>query len=543
MNISENSKQNNLQFQRFLKEKLVLPHSDFENIRIQPNETVSSIVINEKLNKLYENFLYLYQNTKVASNLIPVSAIAIGGVSGTVVDNFTCPGILSWFPGASSSEFINLACAGIYGESQIQEIAACRNREKDQFSIFTSTGRDIVAYNSDNEQISFSLALSTNEMYPGSNVFWNNIVDFEFGSQNQLYVLDKGLNKLVCYDAAGFTINDTVLDNLLVYKDSIGSYGTFDNPTQFNAPEALTINQGHIFVLDSNNGCIKKYDENLNWVITYRLFRDFLSAYPVDITNDTHGNFYVLGNNGYVLKYDNNFSKKEIIDMQELSGTNTVFKKLVMSPTDPNIAYIITNQTVFKTLLTSFTNVIGPYLFYRHKINTNETILSFTVLSGIGGSDKTVVCSEHAGRTIFQLYHDNLNLYDVLSNPDFDIYTFDQIAIHYQEYVQNWVFNKALAKFLINHMRLRDSVVGKFLAKTDKNGDITFRGTRYLLPDERSSILFQQDTSYYIGANEIFTNSVINRTFRKLFDIQNALLSVLQTESLNLTEENVPIFL
>lgn len=538
MNISLNLKEEGLQFKRFLGEELILPHTDFDTIRIQPNDTVSSILINSKLRKLYENFMYLYQNTRVASNLIPVSSMAVGGVSATP----SLGNKFSWWYGASASEFLSLSSVGIWGENSIQEIAGIKNKEEPQYSFFTTTGRDIVGYKSTDDQSALSQVLSTNEMYPGSNVFWQDITDIEFDTFNQVFVLDKKLNKLVCYDASGFTTNDNVIQDLLVYKDSIGSYGTFDNPTQFNAPEALTINQNHIFVLDSGNSCVKEYDENLNWVITYRLFRDFLSAYPVDITNDISGNFYILGNNGYVLKYDRKFYTKEIIDMRELSATNIEFKSIKMSPTDSNVAYIVTNQGIFKTLLTSFTNIIGSYLFYRNKIDTNDAILSFTALSGEGG-DKTIVCSNSNNRTIFQLYYDNINLYDVLANPDFDIYTFEQIMVHYQEYVQNWVFNKALAKLLINHMRLRDSIVGKFLAKTDNEGTVSFRGTRYLLPEERDSILFQQDVSYFIGANEIFMNSVVNRTFKKLFDIQKALLTILQTESLNLTEENVPIFL
>lgn len=540
MNIETVAQQNNVQFDRNLRSTLILPASSFETIKIQPNDTVSNALINQKLKHLYDNFLYLYKNSRVASNEIPVASLGIGGVSayGTGPVQYS----LSWFQGASSSQFSSLSNKQIYGENEIQEITLCRNTERDIYTFFTSTGRDIVAYNSDNQQSSLSVVLSTNELYPGSNVKWQNVVDIELGSSNQLYILDAESNKLARYDASGFTTNDVIIENLLVYKDSIGGYGGYNDPLLFNGPQALTVSQKNVYVLDSNNSSIKRYDENLNWITTYRLFRDFLSAYPVDMASDTTGNLYVLTENGFVLKYDSNLLTKEIIDMQELSATQMEFKKIVMSPSDSNIAYIVTSTGVTKTLLNSFTDAIGPYLFSTFSINTNENILSFTALKD-GDSDKVIVCSNSNNRTIFQLYHDNINLYDILSIKNFDIYSFNDIQLNYEEYVQDWVFNKAISKMLINHMRLRDNIVGKFLTRKNSQGTSVFEGTRYLTPDEMNNMMFQQDLQYYIGSNEIFQNSVVNRCLKKIFDIQVKLLDTLQVDRLDITDKNVSIFI
>jgi hypothetical protein len=539
MNIEDVIEQSDLFFDRNLRTNLILPVSSFEQIKIQPNETVVNSAINQKLKHLHDNFLYLYKNSRVASNVIPVESLAIGGVSAY---ESSTKYKFSWFTGASSSDFTRLSFYPIYGENQIQEIAMCKNLEKYQYTIFTTTGRDIVAYNSDNDQTSLTLVLSTNELYPGSNVRWKNIVDVEFGSQNQLYILDEGSNKLARYDASGFTTSDVIIENLLVYKDSIGGYGGYNDPLLFNGPRALTVSMQNIYVLDSNNSCIKRYDENLNWLTTYRLFRDFLSAYPVDISSDQSGNIYVLSENGFVLKYDHDILTKEIIDMRELSATQMDYKKIVMSPSDANIAYIVTSSGITKTLLTSFTDAIGPYLFSKFDINTPEIIQSFAALDD-GESDKVVVCSNYNNRSIFQLYKDNINLYDVLSINDFDIYTFEEMKINYEEYVQNWVFNKTLSKMLINHMRLRDNIVGKFLTKKDSTETLAFEGTRYLMPEEISTILFQQDVSFFVGLNEIFQNSVVNRCLKKIFDIQNNLLNILQVDNLELADKNVPILI
>jgi hypothetical protein len=304
----------------------------------------------------------------------------------------------------------------------------------------------------------------------------------------------------------------------------------------------MTIYNTDVIVLDNDNGCVKRYDENLNWRITYRLFRDFLSAYPVDIDCDDYGNFYILTENGYLLKYDNDFLTKTTINLLPLSSNGEIFKRITFSPTEANIGYITTNKNVYKVTTSDEFNIIGPYLFYRNYINTNETILSFSSLT-YGINDKNFVFSTNGTRGIMRLYYDNLNLYDVLSIKDFDVYTFDEIAISRYEYLQNWVFNKSIAKLLINHMRLRDQITGKFLARNDKFENLVLQGTRYLLPDEQSSLFFQQDITYFIGANEIFQNNIVNRCIEKIFNIQQELYSTLMLDKRYIYDMGEPVII
>ena len=70
------------------------------------------------------------------------------------------------------------------------------------------------------------------------------------------------------------------------------------------------------------------------------------------------------------------------------------------------------------------------------------------------------------------MFRDNINLYDILAVRDFDIYTFDQIKVSGDEYLQNWVINKALAKMIVNLMKYRDQLIGKFIAKQDVRSNV-----------------------------------------------------------------------
>jgi hypothetical protein len=110
----------------------------------------------------------------------------------------------------------------------------------------------------------------------------------------------------------------------------------------------------------------------------------------------------------------------------------------------------------------------------------------------------------------------------------------DSITIDKEEYLQNWVINKSISKLLMNHMRLRDNISSKFLYdQTTIAGDTLLAGTRYLLPNEITSIQFNQDITNFIGANEIFQNNIINRPFENILNIQTNLLSALAADVRN----------
>ena len=79
-------------------------------------------------------------------------------------------------------------------------------------------------------------------------------------------------------------------------------------------------------------------------------------------------------------------------------------------------------------------------------------------------------------------------------------------------------------------MRLRDQIIGKFIAKRDTENNVTFRGTRYFLPDELKAIAFEQDMTFYIGMNEIFQNTIVNRGLERIYNIQLNLYKALQAD-------------
>ena len=537
MDISAAFLEQNLIYDRYLGAELNLPYS-FDDIRIQSNDTATSSLLNLKFKHLYDNYLYLYKNCNLASNVIPISSTAIAGVSAG-------SNIFTWQRNLSTSQFISISNdTPLAGTDRTNTMTMVKNKDRNQYTAFTTNGTTIRAFNFDSYASYIDNIFTQSDVELGYGVYYSNITAFAV-AQDYLYVLDSKLNRLSKYDASGFTTGNNVTENRLFYVDSVGNFGSFLSKTEFNNPLSLTTDGKDLFVLDSGNSSIKKYDLNLNWVATYRLYVDFLSAFPVDISADTNGNIYVLTESKKLFRYNNSISDKSIFDFTSILDNDEYLKKIIFSQSDTNIFYLLTNKNVFKKLVNNPYNTVGKYLLYLYNYDVPaDRLTAFGSAPSLdGASDYNLIFSVSGNTGKLGYFYDNLNLFDILAVKDFDIYNFDDMMFNKEEYIQNWVFNKNLSKLIINHMRLRDEIIGKYIAARDRQGNITFRGTRYLLPAELESIFFQQDITFFIGANEIFANNIVNRALEKIYNIQVNLLNILMAEITNFPDPDQVITL
>jgi len=171
-----------------------------------------------------------------------------------------------------------------------------------------------------------------------------------------------------------------------------------------------------------------------------------------------------------------------------------------------------------------------------------EVIKGFASMT-LGNNDLNIIFSKSGNTGKFGAFFDNANLYSILANDSFDVYTFDEVSVSEQEYTQNWIFNKALSKLIANHLRLIAVIIGKFVGQRDAQNNIVFANARYLLPTELASIAFQADITYFIGQNEVFQNIIVNRALGKLYDIQQALINILQNEIITAANTGTIVFL
>jgi len=546
MNILEIFNQKNLKYDRYLNDELSLPYS-INDILFQQNDTISSNLINLKLNYINENFYYLYKNTLISSNVLPVTSTAIAGISSNST-NFT------WYKGLSTSQFIPISTNNFYTNlDKTNLIYVLSNPSKDCFYMFLSYKTEIKVFKFDKNATTWQNVYTINEIDPGTksytspntyvgegyDVLYYNITAFAL-IKNNLFVLDSERNQIVKYDATGFLKNNNILNERLVFSNTIGNYGSKESKVEFNSPTGLASYGDYLYVLDAGNCCIKMFDCDLNWKYTYRIAKDLLNLAPLDIACDSKGNIFILTNKK-LFKYDNNFTTKEECILNEEQGEK--YKKIIMSPTEDNIFYLMSDQSIYKRFTTRPSVDIGKYLLYLYNYDLNNEVFNGIAAVNSNKNDLVFLFSKNGNTGKVGYFIDNLNLYDILAQRDFDIYSFSDIQISGDEYLQNWVINKAISKILINHMRFRDQIIGKFIAKQDSKGNVVFENTRYLLVDELDSINFQQTLSNYVGSNELVTSGVLNRCVRIIYNIQKNILDILKSEIIDIPLLDIPISL
>jgi len=482
MDIVQEVENYGLIYDRYPSQALSLPYS-LEEIKIQPNDTVNSDVINLKLQHLYENFLYLYTRSKIASNIIPISSTATLGMS----TYFT---YLAWNYNLSTSEFKPVTWSLPDAFNNIRVIHAVSSPDLQEYSIFGSNGRTLfIVRSTDTESQVLSTSVITQYNTPdNNNVSFSNIVSIADGPDHSILVLDKGNNSLYQYDARGYTTDNNIFYNRLIFRNLLGGLGSADDKLSFNAPADVITYDEKIYVLDAGNSCVKKYDQNLNWMNTYRLNIDFLNTNPSKLKVDSAGNFFCLLSGNKINVYSNDFQQKTEIAVDYLNTTEKI-TDIVFSKTNSNIYYVVTNENIYKGLVNNPGDTIGKYLLYLFRYNDTQTISAFTSI-GIGSNDKNLIVSKNPSTNaqIIGAFYDNINLYDALSIPNFDIYTMDNIAIKPEEYVQSWVVNKSLVKLVTNHLRFIEQIIGKFQFKYDSRRNSVFQFTRYLTAQEQAQL-------------------------------------------------------
>jgi hypothetical protein len=488
----------------------------------------------------------LTETNTYVNYLSTVKYVTTAQVTPITLTNYTPSTTLKWYTTSdflSSSQFLPLATTQYKNLDNIKTVTGGINylTAPDRYIIFASTGTDIVVIAGNTDLTSTTVLLSTTTTSIFSNVYFQNITKLVLDpNTNYLYAVDSGANLIYQFNATGILSNDNILNNKLIFLNSIGGFGDYDGDSLFNNPLSLTIYNSNIYVLDSGNSCIKQYDINLNWLSTQRLFRDFNNNYPIDISVNNTGNIYVLTDNNKLISYSNNFTTKTITDLlAPVQGE--YYKNIETSNVNGDIFYLISNQNVYKKFYSSIDDIIGSYIFYRFNVSAGEDIKAFIPLINTKDSDSNVIFSTYNDAGKFSMYCDNINLDTVLATNNFDIYSLDSIQIKVDEYVQNWVFNKSFAKLLSNHIRLRNLIFSRFLYEPDSRGNLAYRGTRYMMPDELGIITFDQKLINSIGCNEIFQNIIVNRVLKIIYDAQVSILDMLQADVQQAPDLNIPV--
>jgi len=529
---------------RLIDESISLPY-DWFDIKIKPNDLAVAHTINGSLEKLHNNLLYIIAKSKVPSNRIPLKSNYTHFISTTgalsASEWFARDQLSAILPDTTTNDYSKLVCGILVKNSLPSVNNAILASETNVMVLSAKSPR-----HSGTPGVSIYSNVSEMDNFTGR--VFKKITSIAVNHDYDLFILDSYDKTISKYDISGLYFNDpaylvkgTGIDGKLLTA-VLGGAGSATDDNLFESPTCITTdNKNFLYVVDTSidlvNNYIKKYDKNLNWIKSFNVTSELSERVPVDILYVQEVEcFYVLSSDGYVLKYNRDFILQKSIQLTEIPSTE-IYKKLVHSKENTNVVYVVTNKNIYKKYLTKLGQTLGKFLFTDRGLglNDNNDFSFMSIVSGHDGDD--VFVGDRANGSVYNFIETSQYEDSLYDNFQSQVIPFNNIKIKGDEYVNNIVYNKALGKLLYCHSSLVNNIKSKFVAEHDDTGKKVYKGLRFVLPREMSYYPFYPDIDNYIGINELVLAATINRTLKKIYDVQNNLISgssaILQTETIN----------
>lgn len=504
---------------RFFNESFSLPY-DLDSIKIQPNELNTYRALNASIEKLYTNFLYIYGLTKMGNNVVPDSLTNVAGV-------FNTTETFQWT--TSSTDIASLTTFSTIGLSGFDGAVYSRveySPSLEQNILVTCSPSEIILTKATRDDSSISVLLSSKTIDIDQNLQFRSISGVAL-VDTQLFVCDSFYNSVYKYDL-DLLYNDVIYPNSLVLAKVIGGTGDAQDKYRFNAVRSLDVVGNKLYVVDRDNYCIKIYDLNLNFIKSVQRRDLFVDNKPTVISGDPRTNqIFVATDNNTIYVFDENIKEYTTVQFGSLTTTGEEIKSFFYSNSFDNVYYISTNKNVWKFYISKPTNPIGKFTAYRFGIPASNTVIDAdSVPSLLGDTDDVYLMSRSvSGVNSFIKLRDSENFSDVLTIPDFEVYTLDEIKLQKSEYSQTWVFNKAIQKLVLNHIRLKDKIIGRFYGDFDNQNNLLLAGFFYFLLDDLDLTGYKITKDHFAGDNEAFLNTVVSRGLEKIYNLQELMIS------------------
>lgn len=314
------------------------------------------------------------------------------------------------------------------------------------------------------------------------NFAFKNIVSIAHSSTGKLFVLDGALTKVVV-----FSINQDSFQ--LERLDSWGTYGIGEDPREMNNPHAIFVDdQEFVWIADTNNFKIKKFNifgKHISTISSQML----LDTPPIGMDVDSKNNLHVL-------------TKTRVL-VFNLVSEKYLYQYSLRSEIGPanNISASFNREMFY------ITGVNGIAKYYRtgkfcYFPSIEEPCGTQSYLKGYVGitQDKyrnVYVCTMDKLLKIPDLQHPLLNRAYINEDLYWDK---EQLLIHKEEFVQDWVYLKSFHRLWDNVELLRNSLF------YSQKGCETYTPPVYTKEE------------LILGQNEILTNSVINRLSKQIWE-------------------------
>jgi len=487
-----------------------LPY-DYINVKFKSNSYVTSKNFNEAIDKLYYNLMYIYRGCKVGSfNLFQTYFYTIS--TNKISPNYS--GIQNNYePTTISLEELSA--------SKVGHILPYDIVRRGTYLFFASGGLMTCLFTSRDIN---KLIFSTSNIDPLSgDIKFRNISDIKSDYYENLYVVDSEYNNIYQYRIDNFISRENIYRERLFIKNLIGGQGESKDNNKFFKLKNVAVNKNYVVAQDVGNQSFKIFDKNLNWKST-NVFKKLFDKYEYfdDILLDDANNLICAKSNIIILlKYDNGFfrtySENKITQYLQ---SDEYIKQLILSPSDKNVIYIVTNLTVKKAWTTNLNYVIGSF---NYNSQSNINVKWMSVSPGGNNNDIVALYSHIGDKEQLSVSFDSINYSSLFNVEDFNIYTKDEVKLNKDEYVQSWTIIKNLQKIYYNCLIVIQNIKYKFIEKEGINYPVIsdkLYNTSFLAYS--SPIEFEKD--FDIGINEIFQAEVINRCIKILVELQSVIL-------------------
>jgi sugar lactone lactonase YvrE len=189
--------------------------------------------------------------------------------------------------------------------------------------------------------------------YPSSvSTQLNSPTEITIDSDNNIYVTDSGNSQIKKFDSKG---------NLLLTFGTLGS-----SKGEFRHPLGIFVNEKYIYVLDTGNSRIQIFDKNGNFIYSWGEYGDQPGMFhtPVSMSSDTYGNLFVVDSEQNVIQiFDRLGNYKDEIHPVLEDGENIGdigIKAIAFDHSKNNFYIISTNNKIIKySSIGDFINFYG----------------------------------------------------------------------------------------------------------------------------------------------------------------------------------------
>lgn len=333
----------------------------------------------------------------------------------------------------------------------------------------------------------FDLRTTFNEASP-----FVSIKSIALDSERKIYILDSTLSQISVYK-----YNQTAPGERWTLFTTFGGVGGSLSKTKFLNPTNIHIDQfDNLWVVDSGNFVLKRYSNTGSWLFTLR-DEYFKTDSPIDVCVDSTSNVHILTTNVirvYTYQGEFLFEYKPGDDVIPLTGL-----RKIASSHNREIIYIATKSQVIRHFRTG--SYSGTIINNKQCVDNINDLFHDEYRNLLIANDNKIL-----------KFVDTMTIIPLKSPLPSQYWSLNDLLIHEEEYVQNWVYTKSLHRVWDNIEIFRNTLLY----------ENTGTCKRYKPP-------IHSKDKITIGQNEIVTSTVINRALGYLWENLSTLLEYYDT--------------